>query len=230
MNICDTSSLNDLAFTLSAQFGPYLEICYHNVRDGKITGSSKLVSYTTAKEMPVPYKTPQQLRDLLAEGPDAVEEYRGTILRNDDGSLFKVSMICNRDEATGTLKGILEIRNDLTLLNSVHDTVSIMLGKNSTETAKSTVSSMHVNHLLEDYISESIRRVGKPVVLMNRTDKINAVRYLYETGALLISKSGSRICECFGISKFTLYSYLDEIKAQDIDETAGASQPDEQEP
>ena len=192
-----------------------MEVCYHNVRDGKISDSSKLVGYPAAVETPVPYKTPKSIRDLLAKGTDAVAECRGTIVHNTDGSMYKVSLVNIWDDSTGALKGILEIRNDLTLLNSMHDVVSIMLGENNSNATKSIAPSMHVNHLLEDYISESIRRVGKPVVLMNRTDKINAIRYLYETGALLISKSGPRICECFGISKFTLYSYLDEIKAEE---------------
>ncbi|NLF35083.1 MAG: transcriptional regulator, partial [Clostridiales bacterium] len=53
---------------------------------------------------------------------------------------------------------------------------------------------------------------GKPVALMEREDKIRAIRFLNDAGALLITKSGDKIAKYFGISKYTLYSYLDESK------------------
>jgi predicted transcriptional regulator YheO len=45
---------------------------------------------------------------------------------------------------------------------------------------------------------------------MNKEDKQRAIRYLNSKGALLITKSGDKIARYFGISKFTLYSYIDE--------------------
>ena len=47
---------------------------------------------------------------------------------------------------------------------------------------------------------------------MSKEDKMRALRFLDEKGALLITKSGTRICKFLGISKFTLYNYLDELR------------------
>lgn len=69
-----------------------------------------------------------------------------------------------------------------------------------------------VNELLDFFLKECIDMVGKPVVDMDKEDKIKALRYLDEKGAFLITKSGTKICNFFGISKFTLYNYLDEIR------------------
>ena len=41
---------------------------------------------------------------------------------------------------------------------------------------------------------------------MNKEDKVRAIRYLNDAGAMLITKSGDRISSYFGISKYTLYS------------------------
>ena len=41
---------------------------------------------------------------------------------------------------------------------------------------------------------------------------VKAIRYLSNSGALLITKSGDKIAKHFGISKYTLYSYLDNSK------------------
>jgi predicted transcriptional regulator YheO len=57
--------------------------------------------------------------------------------------------------------------------------------------------------------------VGKPVALMSKEDKVRAIGFLDESGAFLITKSGQKVCQYFGISKYTLYSYLDDIRKAD---------------
>ena len=58
----------------------------------------------------------------------------------------------------------------------------------------------NVSDLLDELIEQSVKVVGKPVALMNKEDKVKAVQFLNETGAFLITK-------------YTLYSYIDESKA-----------------
>ena len=62
----------------------------------------------------------------------------------------------------------------------------------------------NVNDLLDDLIEQSDRLIGKPVALMSKEDKVRAIHFLNEHGALL-----DKIAKHFGISKYTLYSYLD---------------------
>ena len=64
---------------------------------------------------------------------------------------------------------------------------------------------------LEDH--QSVALVGKPVAMMTKEDKVKAVQFLNDTGAFLITKSGDKVCKFFGISKYTLYSYIDEAKS-----------------
>ena len=52
---------------------------------------------------------------------------------------------------------------------------------------------------------------------MSKEEKVRAIRYLNDTGAFLITKSGPKVCKFFGISKYTLYSYLDEARAGEKD-------------
>ena len=71
-----------------------------------------------------------------------------------------------------------------------------------------------MGELLDQLIEQSVRLVGKPAALMNKEDKIRAIRFLNDSGAFLITKSGAKVCSYFGISKYTLYSYLDEAKSE----------------
>ena len=48
---------------------------------------------------------------------------------------------------------------------------------------------------------------------MSREDNGRVIRQLNDAGAFLITKSGPKVCQFLGISKYTLYSYLDEIKS-----------------
>lgn len=50
---------------------------------------------------------------------------------------------------------------------------------------------------------------------MNKDDKVRAIRFLNESGAFLVTKSGDKVAKYFGISKYTLYSYIDANKDGD---------------
>ena len=75
---------------------------------------------------------------------------------------------------------------------------------------------MHDLGLLDDLIEQSAAQIGKPVAMMTKDDKIKAIRYLNNAGAFLVTRSGDKVSKYFGISKYTLYSYID---AKTSDET-----------
>ena len=74
---------------------------------------------------------------------------------------------------------------------------------------------MNVSDLLDELIEQAFQRIGKPAAVMTKDYKIDFIRLLNDAGAFLITKSGQRVCQVLCISKFTLYSYLNEIKAED---------------
>ena len=51
--------------------------------------------------------------------------------------------------------------------------------------------------------------IGVPVAMMTKDDKVKALNFLNDAGAFLITKSGDKVAKYFGISKYTLYSYVD---------------------
>lgn len=67
----------------------------------------------------------------------------------------------------------------------------------------------NVNELLDDLLEESVKIIGKPVAIMSKEEKIKAIEFLNEAGAFLITKSGDKVAKFFGISKYTLYNYVD---------------------
>ena len=73
-------------------------------------------------------------------------------------------------------------------------------------------SSTSIHGLMDSLIAEGIALIGMPPDKMNKGAKIRLIRFLDERGVFMIQKSGQAVCELLGISKFTLYNYLEEAR------------------
>ena len=54
--------------------------------------------------------------------------------------------------------------------------------------------------------------IGKPMMLMNKEEKIRALDYLDQKGVFKITKTSLLLCDAMQISKYTLYNYLEEAR------------------
>ena len=72
----------------------------------------------------------------------------------------------------------------------------------------------NVDQVLDQIIRDGVEKAGKSVEDMSRDDKIAVVSYLESRGAFLIRYSVDRVASLLQISKFTVYNYLDPIKAK----------------
>lgn len=71
-------------------------------------------------------------------------------------------------------------------------------------------------------IEEAIAKSGKPPRLMTKEDRLNIVSWLNEQGVFNIQRSVITTAQRLGISRFTVYNYLNEINANDkFGQTAG---------
>lgn len=70
----------------------------------------------------------------------------------------------------------------------------------------------NVNELLNFLLEQALNTLGKPVTQMDKEDKCRFLEYLDEKGAFVISKAGEKVADFLGISKYTFYNYLDQIR------------------
>jgi predicted transcriptional regulator YheO len=61
-------------------------------------------------------------------------------------------------------------------------------------------------------IRESLEEVGKLPQLMTRENRLQAVRLMHDRGLFLIRGGVERAAAAMGLSRFTLYSYLKEVR------------------
>ena len=185
--------LEQIAKAIAAQFGSNCEVVIHEL-SGKSAYSSIVAienGHVTGRK--VGDGPSHVVLEQLGHEDDSAKDQLAYLTRTKDGKILKSSSVYIRDES-GKVSGILGINYDISMMqlfeNSLHDFIS---------------ADQHASR-------EPDELVGKPVALMTKDDKVKAIRYLSNSGALLITKSGDKIAKHFGISKYTLYSYLDNSK------------------
>lgn len=200
--------LKQIADALAAQFGPNCEVVIHDLSaqnaehpivyivNGHVTGRKvgDGASYVVVEQLTTNDPAP---RDHLAY-----------LTRTPDGKILKSSTVYIRN-SKGKVSAILAINYDISKLLMVESAVRdlISTGEETQQTEPEKI--VNINDLLDDLIEQSVALVGKPVALMNKDDKVKAIRFLNQNGAFLVTKSGDKIAKYFGISKYTLYSYID---------------------
>ncbi len=68
---------------------------------------------------------------------------------------------------------------------------------------------------IEQAVIEAIGTVGKPVKLMTKKDRLQIIEYLESKGVLKMQKSIQAIAQYLGISRYTVYNYLNELNISD---------------
>ena len=210
-------SLVMIAHGIARQFGNDCEVCIHDLQandlehticyiiNGHVSGrkigdgASKIVLETL---------------EALKKG-DNVSDHLGYRTHTSDGRILKSSTIFLKDES-GKYRFILGINHDMTNFINAQSALS-----NVVENIETTGEDIYgqiplsVNDLLDNLIEQSVKLVGKTPALMTKEEKVKAIKFLQDAGAFLITRSGDKISQFFGISKFTLYSYIDQAKAVD---------------
>ena len=199
--------LKQLAKGLAVQFGSKCEVVIHNLTDGP---ENTIVAIENG------YITGRQVGDGASRivvqaihDPGTVEDNLGYLTRTQDGRLLRSSSIYIRDES-GQPMALLCINYDFTELSLATSILMDFTSIQNDSQCRNGIQTIYssVNDMVDRLIDESVAFVGKPVALMDRDDKVKAIKYLEEKGALLVKKSGDKVSQFFGISKYTLYSYL----------------------
>ncbi|MDR3231302.1 MAG: helix-turn-helix transcriptional regulator [Synergistaceae bacterium] len=68
--------------------------------------------------------------------------------------------------------------------------------------------------IIDEAVKEAIKLVRKPVSLMSKKDRLQVISYLEEHGILKLQKSVQAIAQYLGISRYTVYNYLNELRAE----------------
>ena len=204
--------LKQIAQALAAQFGPNCEVVIHDLvaKDPEKSIVYIVNGHVTGRKTGDGPSTVVMEQILRAEKNPNPQDHLGYLTRTPDGKILKSSTIYIRD-SRGRVNAILSINYDISALLMVEGAISGMIHTAEEEPRgkEERITVLNVSDLLDDLIEQSVTLVGKPVALMNKEDKVRAIQFLSQHGAFLITKSGDKVAKYFGISKYTLYSYID---------------------
>ena len=202
--------LKQIARALSAQFGPNCEVVIHDLtaRDPERSIVCIVNGHVTGRRLGDGPST--VVMEQLLHAQEDPTDHLGYLTRTPDGKILKSSTVYIRD-GRGRVSAILAINYDISSLLMVENAIGSMVHTVEEEARghEERITVLNVSDLLEDLIEQSVALVGKPVALMNKEDKVRAIQFLSQHGAFLITKSGDKVAKHFGISKYTLYSYID---------------------
>ena len=203
----ESKLLSGVLDLIARHFGENVEVVLHDfsagvnspqslvdIRNGHVTGR-KIGDCASKHGM-------QAVKGEMIDGDiynEIIYTEKGTILR---GSSYSI-----KDE-DGKVIGSICINQDITDSVKYENYLRQVNGYNTHPT-----NTQDVLEVMNEVVEEAFIAVGKHPATMTKEDKIAFIKFLDDRGMFLISNSGPRICEILGISKFTLYNYLEIIRS-----------------
>ena len=203
--------LKQLAHGLAIQFGSSCEIAIHDLKTKDLEKSIVYIENGHISNRQIGDGPSGIVLETLQSDPSAIHDKLSYLTKTEDGRILKSSTFYIRDN-DGSISYIFSLNYDITAFTAASTAIQSLIAtkdKLPDLTGDSPRQITHnVNELLDLLIEQAVAKVGKPVAMMNKDDKVAVVQYLDHAGAFLITKSGDKVSSYLGISKFTLYSYM----------------------
>lgn len=209
----ELKTLENIVKAIAAQFGNNCEVVLHDFSEGYDKSISRIENgHVTGRQVGSSI-TNMGLEKINSEDKEMLQNQGGihnyTTMTKEGRTLRSSSAMIH--DSDGNIIGSLCINFDMT--DYIHAANMLkQFSEPQSNKIENEVFVNDVNELLDTSLKECIEYVGKPIALMSKDDKIKAISYLDKKGVFLITKSGNRVCELFGMSKYTLYNYLDEVR------------------
>lgn len=203
--------LKQLADGLARQFGPDCEIVIHDLTHQDLEHSVAYIKNGHISNRRAGDGPSKVVLETMHKDPASLTDHLGYLTRTSEGKILKSSTMYIRNADGAAIDYLLSINYDITGLLTVDRSIKALIDTEPQEDVKKQPEQIvhNVNDLLDSLIEQSVALIGKPVALMNKEEKVTAIQFLNDAGAFLITKSGDKVSKYFGISKFTLYSYID---------------------
>jgi predicted transcriptional regulator YheO len=197
-----------LAAVVAQTFGNVCEVVVHDFADleHSIVHIEGDVTSRTVGDGPT-----NLLLQAIRDGRTEQDQY-GYIGHTLDNKTLRSSSAFLRDN-DGTVYGAFCINVDTTSLAQLDTWLGQMLRNTRAEVSETFTSNL--GEALEVLMAEAVLEIGVPIAQMNRLQKIRFVHALQRKGAFEIKKAVTDVAEKLGVSRFTVYNYLN-MSADDL--------------
>lgn len=201
--------LKQMAACFAGQFGSNCEVVIHELEQDVHTSKIVHIENGHVSERKQGGGPSPVVLEALKKDPAQFKDRLSYLAKAHDGRILKSSTLYIRN-ANGVVVAIFAVNYDITSFLGFEVALASFVEPLETESKRDPMAiPSNVNELLDDLIEQSVKLIGKPATLMTKDEKIRAIQFLNNTGAFLVTKSGDKISEIFGISKYTMYSYIE---------------------
>ena len=198
--------LRQVATGIAAQFGSDCEVVIHDLSQNPEHSIVAIVNGHVSGRKVGDGASNVVMEQLQSNDPEP-KDHLCYLMKTPDGKILKSSTVYIRN-SKGKVSAIMAINYDISKMLTIEGTIKSLISTPESP-QEEPEKIVNINDLLDDLIQQSVALVGKPVALMNKDDKVKAIQFLSQNGAFLVTKSSDKIAKYFGISKYTLYSYID---------------------
>jgi predicted transcriptional regulator YheO len=188
---------------IAKTFGSHCEVVLHDLTEVSSSIVAIFNGHVTGRE------TGSPMTDLglaiLRKGQDdnLLLNYPNKSIK---GKKIKSSSIMIRDDE-GKVVGCLCINIDLTLLSLAGSIIEEMAAVEEEKEEESFPQS--VTDLEKNMIASAIEKIGKPIALMEKQERMDFIRLLDEMGLFLIKGTVQNVAQMLDVSKYTIYNYIE---------------------
>lgn len=208
--------LKQLAHAFANHFGNNCEVVVYDISQRTLDHSLVYIENGHVTGRQIGDGPSNIVLEMYKKGFEDVQSQIGYFSKTSSGKTLKSTVVFIRETPEAPVKYIFGINYDMTnILAAYRDLGSWVkefgfeedeIQQENTREHKPLFT--NVADLLDDLLRQSVDMIGKPVEEMNKEEKVKAIHFLDSLGAFLITRSGDRVSQYFGISKFTLYNYL----------------------
>lgn len=188
-------------------FGDNIEVAVHDLRCPE--SSLIYVAGTITKRKIGAPVTNIVLENIKKYGDDC-KDIIGYKNVTKDGRILKSSTIFVRDN--DRIIGCLCINFDITQLTIHHKLLGQLTTFNDEVHANGNGEffASDINEVLDNMVEQVISKMGLPPAMMQKEEKINIVVELDDRGVFLIKGAVDKVAAVLGVSRYTVYNYLEE--------------------
>ncbi|MFT3791658.1 MAG: PAS domain-containing protein [Rudaea sp.] len=143
-----------------------------------------------------------------------IGDYR-TIARS--GKMLQSSTVIFRD-SRGVNFASLCVNADMSVVVQAHALLQSMLAQPK-EPVAAAEAPAGIDVLMKEIIVEAVQKFGKPVSAMGKAEKTHAVEAMLQRGLFIVKGGVERAATALGVTRFTVYNYLDAIRSRNGDES-----------
>ena len=204
-------NMKRLADSIVNTFGKNCEVAIHDLSD--LQHSLVYIAGEVTRRTPGAPITDLVVRALREEGDGAGDlcNYRS---KTADGKNLKCSSTFIRD-GRGKPIGVFCINYDIVEFQNAIGLLEHFVKTDAPEPpGGGETFAGSVSETIASLISQGIAMIGKQPSTMTKEEKVNLVRILEGKGLFLIKGAVDQLALAMGVSKFTVYNYLQQVRAE----------------